>query len=95
MTGFGIRPAALPSWLELHSALLDLTTPTPCQSAPGVWTSDDPAERATASRACIGCPVILLCDRFARLNRESSNVWAGIDRTPTRGRPAAPSKESA
>lgn len=85
---FGIRSAAVGAWQGLQLALRDVDGPLPCQSAPEVWTSDDPAERAIASRACSDCAVILLCDRFARLNRENAYVFGGIDRTPTLGRPA-------
>lgn len=87
--GFGIKIAALPAWRRLHAALADADGPVPCQSAPEVWTSDDAEQRASASRACADCPVILLCDQFARLNRETAHVFGGLDRTPTRGRPAA------
>lgn len=93
MTGtLGIRTAALPAWQSLQLSLLDLHRPVPCQSAPDVWTSDNPNRRAIAAAACGHCPVILQCATFARVNREASNVWAGVDRTPTRGRPAAQQK---
>lgn len=92
-TAFGIRPAALPAWESLRLALMSLDRPVPCRAAPQVWTSDDPAERAIASRACSDCPVITLCAEFARLNRETAHVWAGLDRTPRRGRPPAAQTE--
>lgn len=90
--GFGIRQAARPAWRELHEALVRLDRPVPCRSDPDAWTSDDAEQRARASRACSDCPVIVLCDQFARLNRENANVFGGLDRTPRRGRPAATQK---
>lgn len=90
---FGVRESAVGAWQRLQLALLDIHQPVPCQSAPEVWTSDDPEQRAIASRVCSDCAVMVLCDQFARINRETANVWAGIDRTPKRGRPANQPKE--
>ncbi len=93
-SSFGIRSAALPSWHRLHLALADAAGPPPCSSLPDAWWSDDDEMAELAVNLCGRCPVLTECGQFATDNRESSGgIWAGKDRTPTRGRPAAPSRE--
>lgn len=97
MTAIGIRAVAREAWQGLQAALLDTPEPVPCRADPDAWTSEDPDERAYAARACVDCPLIVQCARFARLNAEQFGVWAGIDRTriTNPGRPADQRKESA
>lgn len=96
MTGLGIRPAALPAWLALHGALMALHHPVPCRASPDAWTDPRPEDVAYTANLCRHCPVLAECGAFATVNREISGIWAGSDRTPTRGRPAAynPKKET-
>lgn len=94
-SAFGIRPAAAPSWLALHGALLALPSPTPCAADPDAWCDPRPEDVDYTANLCRRCPVFALCDAFATTNREVSAIWAGRDRTPQRGRPAAPRKETA
>lgn len=93
--GLGIRPAAIPAWLELHRAIA-AAGPTPCSANPDSWTDyRDEETTAAAADLCQGwCPVLALCHAFATTNRETSGVWAGRNRTPKRGRPAAETQES-
>jgi len=92
---FGIRPSAAADWLRLHQALADADRPAPCTSLPDVWWSDDPELLEQAANLCGRCPVLAECDAFATANKETAGVWGGRSRVPTRGRPAAPSKETA
>ncbi len=94
-SAFGIRAAAVPSWLALHFALLALPSPTPCAADPDSFTDPRPDDVAYLTGLCTGCPVLAECNAFATANKESAGIWAGKERTPRRGRPAAPSKESA
>ncbi len=95
MTGLGIRTAALPAWRDLHVALSNTDRPTPCQANPDAWTGDGDSDMAdAAAQLCQEwCPALAECNTFATVNRESSGIWAGIDRTPRRGRPAAQRQE--
>jgi len=94
-SAFGIRAAAVPSWLALHGALMDLPSPTPCAADPDSFTDPRPEDVDYITGLCTGCPVLELCDAFATANKETAGIWAGRSRVPTRGRPAAPSKETA
>ncbi len=89
----GIRPSALPAWRRLQEALDGAAVP--CTGDPDAWWSEDPDVRAYAARACIDCVAIERCGRFAEANRETAGVWAGVDRTPTAGRPAQRKERSA
>ncbi len=91
----GIRPAAVPSWLALHGALLALPGPTPCAADPDSFTDPRPEDVDYTANMCRRCPVLAECGQFATANKESAGIWAGRDRTPTRGRPAAERKASA
>lgn len=95
--GLGIRPSAVADWHRLHQALADADRPAPCSSLPDAWWSDDDEMAELAVNLCRRCPVLAQCDAFATANGESSGIWAGVDRTPRRGRPAAPNnlKETA
>jgi len=93
-SSFGIRTAALPAWHRLHLALADAAGPAPCSSLPDAWWSDDDELIELAVNLCGRCPVIAECAAFAIANKESSGgIWAGKQRTPKRGRPAATRKE--
>ncbi len=93
---FGIRSSALPAWRRLHQALADADRPAPCRSDPDAWCDPPDQEAAEyAANLCARCPVLELCGQFANANRETSGIWGGRSRVPTRGRPAATSKESA
>lgn len=91
-SSLGIRASALPAWRELHDALMALPRPTVCASDPESFTDPDPDDLAYTTALCTGCRVFALCDAFATANKESAGIWAGRDRTPTRGRPAAQPK---
>lgn len=96
MTGtLGVRPSAVPAWLALHGALMALPSPTPCAADPDSFTDPRPEDVDYLTGLCTGCPVLAECGQFASVNRESSAIWGGRLRVPTRGRPAARSKESA
>lgn len=72
----------------------------PCLRRPE-WTSDDPDERAHAATECEGCPCLDECADVALEDVETygkTQVWgvyAGVDITPTKGKPGRPRKESA
>jgi len=88
------RNPAVGAWRELHSALLDLTTPTVCASDAESFTDPAPEYVAYLATLCTGCPVFALCNTFANVNRErDGGIWAGKHRQPRRGRPAAEPKE--
>lgn len=97
----GIRPAALPAFRRLLEALA-ATGPTSCSADPDSWTTDhgadDRASDTTSleyiARLCRRCPVHAECAEFATANNETAGIWAGIDRTPRVGRPAAASTRS-
>lgn len=88
-SNFGIRPSAVGAWQALQRALLDLDRPTPCRADPDAWCDPQPEDVDYTANLCRRCPVLAECDQFASVNRESSGIWAGRDRTPTRGRSAA------
>ena len=94
-SNFGIRAAAVRSWLSLHSALMDLPSPTPCAADPDSFTDPRPEDVDYTAGLCDACPVLAECNAFATANKETAGIWAGRSRVPTRGRPAAPSKETA
>jgi hypothetical protein len=80
MTTIEMRPAAIDTYRLLLVATAEARTP--CQSDPAPFISEEVEERREAAQACVACPVLALCGQFADLNRESSNVWGGRDRTP-------------
>lgn len=93
MTTFGVKASALPAWERLQQALGRLDRPTVCRTDPDRWADPGDAETAEyAANLCRRCPVIEECSTFATANQEISGIWAGIDRTPQRGRPAAQPK---
>lgn len=80
MTTIEMRPAAIDTYRLLLVATAEARTP--CQADPGPFISEEVEDRREAAQACVGCPVLSLCAQFADLNRETSNVWGGRDRTP-------------
>lgn len=92
-TSLGIRPAALPALRALLAAIGE-SGPTPCMANPDAWTGDvEPDMTEAAVELCVGwCPVLTQCGNFATANRETAGIWAGKDRTPRSGRPAAEQK---
>lgn len=87
---FGIRPDALNAWRALHAAISDADRPTPCRDEPDTWADPATAELADlAANLCGRCPALTACQIFAELNHERSGIWAGSNRSPKRGRPAA------
>lgn len=50
-----------------------------CSDSPQLHLSDDPAERATAARQCVGCPLLDLCRNAGQYERHG--VWGAVDRT--------------
>lgn len=85
MTTIDMRPAAVNTYRLLLVATAEARTP--CQADPGRFISEEVEDRREAAQACVGCPVLTLCAQFADLNRETSNVWGGRDRTPRPKRP--------
>lgn len=67
------------------SRALDHGQRVPCIGRWQLWTSTDPEQRARAVAGCAGCPVLTECAACGMF--EPTGVWAGIDRTPNRGRP--------
>jgi hypothetical protein len=70
----------------LTRALIDLAVRglrTHCSDAGSseMWVSDHPAERTTATRLCVGCPVIKECRQAADARDERWHVWGGKDFT--------------
>ncbi len=92
-SAFGIKASALPFWRRLHAALADADRPAPCSSLPDAWWSDDDEMAEAAVNLCGRCPVLAECGQFASVNKETAGIWAGRDRTPQRGRPAAQRQE--
>ena len=84
LSAFTVRAEAMPAWVALGSALEDTTTP--CQREPELFVDDSVTLRRQAAAACVMCPVINLCARFADANAEGFGVWGGVDRTPTERR---------
>lgn len=66
--------------------MVDAGRVTPCSAGGGLWLSEDPRERQTAARRCVGCPVFAACGQAAEEAGDEFGVWAGVDRTWT-GRP--------
>lgn len=95
MSGLGVRPAALAPWLALHRAIGE-TGPTPCADDPDRWVEPiTPAVAEWAAHQCGRCLVLDLCSAFAIANRErTGGIWAGKDRTPRSGLPAADTEET-
>ena len=65
----------------------------PCQqvdpSDRGLWTSDDPEERAFAARLCTGCSGVRACAEYGRAHPREHGVYGGLtttDRAPHRRR---------
>ena len=76
------------AWLALTDALTELAhtgRPTPCQSDPDPFTSDERADRREAEQACTGCVVRIPCRAYADTAREPAHVWGGRDRAPGLG----------
>jgi len=72
---------------RLTRALVDLATEgrrPRCgeTGSPGLWLSDDAADRAQAATWCLGCPVLAECGAAADEQGERHGTWAGVDRTP-------------
>lgn len=82
LQAIGVRPSAAAAWTDLQAALIDAVVP--CTADPESWTGEDPDDRETAARACLGCPARWPCELFATANRETHGVWAGVDRTGRR-----------
>ena len=78
---------------RLHHALAELvdTGHRPaCINQPGLWVSDDRADRDIAVRLCAGCRVIVECAAAAKEIHARFGVWAARDRTalpPSQQRP--------
>ncbi|GGR70865.1 MULTISPECIES: WhiB family transcriptional regulator [Streptomyces] len=51
----------------------------PCRTAPDLWFSPDPTERAYAARQCHTCPLLLPCMKQALAVGERHGVWGGVD----------------
>ncbi|MEV4335727.1 WhiB family transcriptional regulator [Streptomyces sp. NPDC049590] len=62
----------------------------PCRTAPDLWFSPDPTDRAYAARQCHTCPLLLGCMRQALAAGEKYGVWGGVD-FEARAHGAAPS----
>lgn len=66
---------------------------TNCFGKPSLYTDyESPPADEDAERLCAGCPVLLLCDGWAKKNRPSWGVWGGrvwvpSERDPAVGRP--------
>jgi len=85
------RPEAVTAYLRLAERL-DLLAeqgrPTPCQTDPAPFTSEDHDTRHEAALACLGCPALAACLTYAETANESHHVWGGADRAPDRRRRA-------
>lgn len=83
-----LKPRAAASWLALIAEIRDAEARgrrTPCIVDPDPYTSDRHEERAEAAAACVVCPVLVECARFALANDERAYVWGGVDLSPRRG----------
>lgn len=82
------HPKVAASWLALNEALAVLAEtgrPTPCQTDPGPFTSDERSDRREAEQACARCPVLGSCHTYADTAHEPAHVWGGRDRAPGPG----------
>lgn len=66
---------------ELSGATRTAPGGVPCQADPDAFTSEFAAERERAARLCAGCPIRVLCGRYAVAARERWGVWGGKDRS--------------
>ncbi|MCV7528066.1 WhiB family transcriptional regulator [Micrococcus luteus] len=66
---------------ELSGAARTAPGGVPCQADSDAFTSEFAAERERAARLCAGCPIRVLCGRYAAAARERWGVWGGQDRT--------------
>lgn len=64
-------------WTQLRQAL-QVADP-PCRHSAERWWSRNPDDVA-AIEACLGCPVLHPCDRYATAAREPAGVRGGVDR---------------
>lgn len=75
----GVPVWALNEWRSLTTALDDTTAPIPCQGTRSAeWHGSSGRELEFATRACLDCPVMVACARYAIPAGEDTGVWGGL-----------------
>jgi hypothetical protein len=70
---------------QMAAALITLTDAggrPPCGDRSGAWTSEDRAQRQEAALRCQPCPLLTICEQYAREIHASFGVFGGTDFTP-------------
>lgn len=85
----GVPAHALTAWRQLCEALDGNAYPVPCQGTRSdAWQESSPTATTFATRACLDCPVMVACGRYAITAREQSGVWGGMTVTERQRRSA-------
>ncbi|TDP78441.1 transcription factor WhiB [Brachybacterium sp. AG952] len=73
-----IAAGAEAAWARLRDGVATAPTVVPCAGAGRpLWHSESETEQGAAARACLECPVMVLCDAYASTADERSGVWGG------------------
>lgn len=75
----GVPVHALAEWHALSAALDNATTPIPCQGTRSEdWQATKGDQAEFALRACLDCPVMVACGRYAVTAEEPCGIWGGL-----------------
>lgn len=74
-----IPAGAESAWARLQDEAARSPVVVPCAGYGWrLWHSEDDEEQAAAARACLDCPVMVLCDAYASTAGERWGVWGGV-----------------
>jgi hypothetical protein len=73
-----VPAVALPQWMALSAALLELEDSPACADEPELWWSKRPGDVERARVVCAFCPVQGWCREYALAAGEREGVWGGL-----------------
>lgn len=76
-TAWAVPEAVLPLWAELTAAAASTREVVPCAGHGAPYWHGDEEEQEAAARACLECPLMRLCDRYAAAAGERWGTWGG------------------
>lgn len=72
------------AWGRLSAAVMAGPAVVPCAGRGRALWHGTAGEQVVAARACLECPVMVLCDRYATAAAERFGTWGGLTESERR-----------